>query len=204
MTSTSANSAPPPAYKLYDPASVIIATLFGSPAAGAALMAWNERRNGSTRRAVLIFAIGVAVTALAFAFGSLVPSWAGGAVAVGLAVATMSLAKSLQGAAIRQHLERGGRLHSRWTALGLATACLVIVYVAAVMASVIAQRPASNAALRANRPFIASLAGSIRAVGISSQRATAFSSASGVSPFHVVSNSPNYATDNQFTQGALQ
>jgi MFS family permease len=157
MTPTSASTSSPPAYKLDDPTSVILATLLGSPVAGTALMALNDHRSGRPRRALLILAIGVAVTALGFAFGSLIPSWAGTAVGVGLAMATMNAAKSLQGAALRNHVEKGGRLGFHWAASAMGVAFLAIVIVVAASVLLLVQRSPSKATLGSHGQIFASV-----------------------------------------------
>jgi hypothetical protein len=95
-------------------------------------MALNYRRLGLPRKAMLTFAIGIAVTVIAIATGSWIPSYGSGAVAIALFVATKNAAKVLQGDAISQHLAKGGRLGSRWAASGLAVAFLAIGFCAIV------------------------------------------------------------------------
>jgi hypothetical protein len=145
--SSLSQSAPP--YRLYDSTSVTIATLLGSPVAGTGLIALNYRRLGKPGSAALAFATGVAVTALGIAVGSLIPSYASSAIAIGLLVATMNAAKSLQGTTIREHVQKGGKLGSRWAASGLGLACLVIVFGAAVV-FVLASQSASKIVIGSN------------------------------------------------------
>lgn len=118
----------PPAYRLYDAKSITIATVLGSPVAGTGLMALNYRRLGRTRSAAMTLAIGVAATATGIALGSVLPSYASSAIAVGLLVATMNAAKALQGTTIDKHLRRGGRLSSRWAAAGVGIVCPAIAF----------------------------------------------------------------------------
>ena len=65
--------------------------------------------------------------ALVIAFGSHVPPYATTGVAIGLLVATVNLAKTLQGAAVEQHVSRGGRLGSRWAVAGLGVILLAVI-----------------------------------------------------------------------------
>lgn len=107
-----------PNYRLHDPKSIALATFFGSPLAGAALLALNYRWLQKGRAAALALVAGFVLTVLAITCGYLIPSTYATAVAVSLVVVMKSVANSLQGEAIKQHLQRGGRLASKWTAGG--------------------------------------------------------------------------------------
>jgi hypothetical protein len=116
-----------PTYTLFDSTSVAIATFLGSPVAGTGLMALNYKRLGKKNNAIATLAIGVAVTGVAIAFGGRIAPYATTGVAVGLLAATLNAARSLQGATVEQHLQRGGQLGSRWAAAGLGLILLVVI-----------------------------------------------------------------------------
>ena len=131
-------SAAVPSYRLFDPTSVLIAAILGSPVAGVALMAMNYRRLGEPKKGTATFFIGLVVTVLASAIGYFLPSTGSIAVGVSLAVATRGAAQYRQGAALAQHEARGGQLSSRWAATGiglafLAALCAIIVAGALVL-----------------------------------------------------------------------
>jgi hypothetical protein len=117
-----------PSYRLFDPIAVAIATAFGSPLVGAGLMALNYRRVGRSERALTALAIGVLTTGLIIMCGYVVPSYATLAVGISAVVAANQAAKAVQGAMLQKHLQLGGKLASRWTALGLGAAFTAIVY----------------------------------------------------------------------------
>ena len=124
---------PIPSYTLFDSTSVAIATLLGSPIAGTGLMALNYQRLGKKNAAITALAIGIAATGVAIAFGNHVPTYATTGIAVGLLVTTMNLARSLQGATVKQHVLRGGQLGSRWAAAGLGLVLLVVILGGAIL-----------------------------------------------------------------------
>ena len=116
-----------PAYRLFDATSVFIASLLGSPVAGATLMALNYRRMGNAQRAIFAVVIGIVATVLASVLGYFVPSSASIAVGIGVALGTKSAAQYLQGADVNQHEVRGGQLSSRWAAGGVGLAFLAVL-----------------------------------------------------------------------------
>lgn len=124
-----------PPYKLYDTTSIGLATFFGSPIAGTALMALNFQRLGQTGKAKLTFAIGVAITVLVMSLGWLIPSYGTGTVAIVLVVATVNTARSLQGDAFYKHIVKGGPFASRWAAsgIGIASAAAIVAVIAGIV-----------------------------------------------------------------------
>ena len=121
------SQAPVPAYTLFDSASVALATLFGSPIAGAILLAVNYRRLGNEINAAVAFLAGLAVTIIAIVSGNFIPSTFTGGLAIVLVVAMRSAAQALQGPAVQQHTSQGGRLASRWAAFGIGVGVLVAI-----------------------------------------------------------------------------
>jgi hypothetical protein len=133
----STTAAAVPSYRLFDPTSVLIAAILGSPVAGVALMALNWRRLGQGKKALAAFFLGVAATVLASALGYFLPSTGSIAIGVVIALATKGAAQYWQGAALAQHEARGGQLSSRWAATGIGLAFLaifcVIIFAGALM-----------------------------------------------------------------------
>jgi hypothetical protein len=119
---------PAPSYALYDANAVGIGTFFGSPVVGCTLMALNYRRLGQERNAVIAFVVGIAVTGLAILIGWNLPQAASSLIALALVFATRMSAQSLQGAIVKNHVERGGQLGSRWTAFWFGIAFLAILF----------------------------------------------------------------------------
>src|ERR1017187_2836908 len=121
-------SPPPiPPYTLFNADSVGLATFLGTPIAGGILMAVNYRRLGKGSKAAAVLVVALLVTALALAFGFLVPRGPSALVAVGLFLGARAAAKALQSTAVEQHVQQGGKLGSKWAAAGLGIALLAIV-----------------------------------------------------------------------------
>jgi hypothetical protein len=111
--------APAPPYTLFDPGSVALATLFGSPVAGATLMLVNDSRLGRAGRGLLMLLAATVVTGLAILAGWNIPNGASSIFGILLLVATIFLARKMQGPAVAEHVRRGGKLGSKWAAFGL-------------------------------------------------------------------------------------
>lgn len=125
---------PIPAFTLFDANSVSLATFFGTPAAGASLMALNDRRLGRAGRAATTLVLGVAVTALVILLGWNMPQGFSAPIAIVLVIAMRYFAQSQQGAAIKDHLQRGGLLGSRWSAFWVGLAFLVAIFAGVFLA----------------------------------------------------------------------
>src|ERR1700744_3445833 len=108
-----------PEYRLFTAQSVAIATLFGTPAAGTALMAANYMRLGKPGRAAGVMASGLAVTTAAIGVGYASARIADSLMALVLIVLMRLTAEGLQGESMERHLRQGGRAASRWIALGI-------------------------------------------------------------------------------------
>jgi hypothetical protein len=110
-----------PAYRLYDANAVTLAAFLGTPVIGGALMAVNYQRLGQRGKAVTTLMAAVVVTALAILIGWNIPQGASFPIALALVFAMKFSARSLQGAAVRKHVEEGGKLESKGlsAALGL-------------------------------------------------------------------------------------
>ncbi|HET9399737.1 MAG TPA: hypothetical protein VFO34_02200 [Candidatus Acidoferrales bacterium] len=126
-----------PSIRLFDSTSVLMATLFGSPLAGGAVMALNYRRLGKPSSARWAFLIGILATAAAVfvGFKFTPPFWISTPIAVGLVLATKQVAETFQGGAIVAHATSGGMLSSRWAALGIGILGCATVYIAALALS---------------------------------------------------------------------
>jgi hypothetical protein len=121
----------PPAYRLYDAGGVGLATFFGSPLAGAFLVATNYNRLGKSNNGVLAIVLGVMATAILVYVGF---TQAKGTSIFGIVcfVATWQIAKSLQGAAVAEHVARGGVLESKWKAFWIGIVTLAVLFAAIV------------------------------------------------------------------------
>jgi hypothetical protein len=117
-----------PAYTLFDANSVSLATFFGTPVAGATLMAVNDRRLGVTARGVMILIAAILVTALDVFLGWNIPQGFSAPIAILLVFAMQRIALRLQGTAVKDHVQRGGRLASKWSAFGVAVVFLVSIF----------------------------------------------------------------------------
>src|SRR5277367_1108300 len=122
-----------PSYRLFDPNSVLIAAILGSPVAGVALMALNWRRLGQGKKGLAAFLIGIVATVLASLLGYYVPS--SGSIAIGILIAlgTKGAAQYFQGPALAEHEARGGQLSSRWAATGVGLAFLALFSIVIVV-----------------------------------------------------------------------
>jgi len=117
---------PPPSYALFNSDSVALATFLGTTLSGSILMAVNYRRLGKGASAAATVLIGLAVTAMALLVGYAIPRSGATIIALALLFGTRAAAKGLQGAAVAQHVSRGGKLGSKWVAAGLGVALLAV------------------------------------------------------------------------------
>lgn len=120
--------APAPTYTLFDANAVGTAAFFGSPIMGTWLMALNYRRLGQARHGSGALIVGIAVTALVILLGWNLPQAASLPIAFALFFATRWSAETLQGAAVKDHVLRGGRLGSRWIAFWISIAFLALLF----------------------------------------------------------------------------
>jgi hypothetical protein len=122
---------PKPPYALYTHKAVGLATFFGTPIAGTALMAMNYSRLGRKRLAWWAIGLGLLGTIVTFAIAMVVPtSWPLPLQLVPALVglfAVMAIAESLQGKDVKQHVRRGGDNASMWKATGIGLISLVVV-----------------------------------------------------------------------------
>ena len=122
------SDAPPPAYRLYTPGQVTLATFLGAPVAGSVLLASNARRLRSRSSPGLTVAFGVAGTLLLFALAYLLPDNVPSTVLpIGYTVAMYQVARQLQGFRVDSHLAAGGRKRSWWAAAGIGLAFMILV-----------------------------------------------------------------------------
>jgi hypothetical protein len=119
---------PSPSVTLFDANAVGIGTFFGSPVVGCALIALNYRRLGKTGSAAVAMLVGIAVTGLVIGLGWNLPQPASLPIAFALVFGTQWSAKKLQGAAVKEHVERGGKLGSKWAAFWFGIAFLAVLF----------------------------------------------------------------------------
>jgi hypothetical protein len=111
-----------PSYTLFDSGAVAMATLFGTPAAGSSLMAINYRRLGQSGKAATALTLGIAVTGLVILISWNLPRSASFPIAIALLIGMQRIAMWLQGPAVKEHVQLGGRLGSKWRAFGMGVA----------------------------------------------------------------------------------
>jgi hypothetical protein len=115
-----------PAYKLHDVASVALAAFLGGPLAGTILMASNYRKLGQGSKGALAILVGAIASAGEIYIG--LTSTKNPAIATLLLfAATWFAAYELQGNAIKTHVAWGGKLASKWAALGTAIVTVLIL-----------------------------------------------------------------------------
>jgi hypothetical protein len=127
VTAGSLESAPP-GYRLYDPGAVGLATFFGSPIAGAILMAMNYRRLGKGDKGLLAVVLSLVATAAIIAFAMTKPAAGSSVLGIVLFVCMWQVAKATQGKAVEAHVARGGALASKWTAFWLGVLMLTMIF----------------------------------------------------------------------------
>ena len=123
---TSVIRTPAPDYTLFDVNTVALATFLGTPVIAGALMAINYRRLRHAGKAITTMAVAVVVTSLVVVAGWNLPSSASLPMALVLVFLVKYSAQSLQGAALRKHVEQGGGLGSKGLAAGIALAFAVL------------------------------------------------------------------------------
>lgn len=122
-----------PEYRLFTARAVAVATLVGTPAAGATLMALNYMRMDRARRGAAVLAAGLVLTAAAIWMGITSARVADWLMALGLVVGMRLAAAGLQGPAMERHLREGGRREPGWLALGIGLLFLAGIWAAVVV-----------------------------------------------------------------------
>jgi hypothetical protein len=125
---------PTPTFTLFDPNAIALATFFGTPVAGGSLMALNYRRLGQANKAVTTLLFAILVTGLAILIGWNIPQGVSSLIAIALMIGMKRAAQALQGPVLKDHVERGGRLGSKWNAFWLGLAFLAILFTAIFVA----------------------------------------------------------------------
>ena len=126
--------APPaaPTYALYDAPAVGIASLLGSPLAGAIVLAINYKRLNRAGAGWLTILVGTAVTAALVAIGMMLPGGVGGAIGIAHYFLGVGASRALQESDLTAHKQLGGAMSSNWRAagIGLITGlCVAVVIV---------------------------------------------------------------------------
>jgi len=129
-TPEQAHSGATPPYTLFDSSAVALATLFGTPAAGSSLMAINYRRLGQAGKGAIALALGLAITGLVMLFTWHLSQALTLPIALVLLFGMQRIAMALQGPAVREHVQRGGPLGSRWRAFGLGAVWFAVIFLA--------------------------------------------------------------------------
>ncbi len=114
-------------YRLFDSGAVLLATFFGSPLAGAILMAVNYGRLGKSGKGFLAAVLGLIATALLIAVG-LSQNKGSSVLGIVFLLATWQVARMAQGKDVEEHTARGGQLGSKWTAFFIGVATLAVLF----------------------------------------------------------------------------
>ena len=117
-----------PAYTLFDAQAIGLATFFGTPAAGATLMLVNDNRLGRSGHGATTLILAIAVTALVILVGWNIPQGFSAPIALLLVFAMRHIATAMQGTAVKDHMERGGLLGSKWRAFTVGMAYFVAIF----------------------------------------------------------------------------
>ena len=115
-----------PAYKLYTPGQIFLATFLGTPATGLYLLSANRRRIGHAGIATATLLVGIGATLLLLVLAVVLPDSIGRAASLGLTFVVWQYARADQ-PLLDTHLARGGKQESSWKAVGLGLAGLVTV-----------------------------------------------------------------------------
>jgi hypothetical protein len=107
-----------PAFKLYTPGHVMLATFLGTPAAGLYLVWANRRRLGDAGGATEALIVGAVGTAMLFAAGFALPEAAGRVLPIAALFAAGQYARRDAGR-LDAHARRGGQKESGWKAAGV-------------------------------------------------------------------------------------
>lgn len=122
---------------VYTPNQIALATFVGSPFAGTVLLALNERRLGRARLALPTLLVGFFASAALVGIGAVLPD---GVPTMPFALVGIfgmrGVAHLRQQALVAEHLARGGRKGSGWTAFGIGV--LGMIAVLAVVLGVVA------------------------------------------------------------------
>jgi len=113
---------------LYDANAVSLATFFGTPVAGGWLMFLNQCRLGRSGRGWLILLCAAAMTGLIILVGWNIPQTVSSVIAILLVYGMRQTASVVQGKEIAAHIAQGGRLGSKWTAVGIALIFLAVLF----------------------------------------------------------------------------
>ncbi|MFT3767833.1 MAG: hypothetical protein QM820_20475 [Minicystis sp.] len=113
-----------PAYKLYTPGQIFLATFLGTPIAGMYLLSANRRRLGHASLATMTLIGGLALGAVLLVLASVVPAGGARSLSLGITIAVGYYARTDQ-PLLDAHLAKGGRKESTWKAAGIGVAALV-------------------------------------------------------------------------------
>ncbi len=116
----------PPAYRLYDVASIGLAAFLGTPLAGTVLIASNYRKLGQGNNGVLALVLGAAATA-GLMLLALKSTQSPMIASIALFVVTAAAGWQLQDQAVKNHVAWGGQLYSKGRAVGIAIVTSLVV-----------------------------------------------------------------------------
>lgn len=115
---------------LYKASAVGLATFFGTPLAGAWVLAYNLRQLGLHRQVRDAWIAAVVLFVLVIAVGAMLPEKVPGVpLAVVQLVVMQQYAKKLLGVQLTQHAEQQGQFYSNWRAFGISLLFLLAILV---------------------------------------------------------------------------
>jgi uncharacterized integral membrane protein len=119
---------PPPTYRLYSPAAVVLATVIGGLAAGGVVLALNYWRWRQHREAWYATIGGILGTIILLGLAVTLPDQVPApAFLVPQLILVHFIAKQQQGSRYEAHLAEGGRKASNWKAVGIGALFLLII-----------------------------------------------------------------------------
>ncbi len=120
----------PPAYSLYSPGQIALASFLGAPLAACWFWSRNDLRLGQPDRARQCLIWGVVGTVAVFLVAAFLPDrFPNLVLPIGYTVGLYHAAKQRHGAIVTQHLDAGGSLGSWWEVVGLGLLSLVLLLV---------------------------------------------------------------------------
>lgn len=121
-----------PAFKLYSPGQIFLATFLGAPLAGLYLLSENRKRLGHASLARLMLISGIVITAVLFAVSFVLPARAGNIMPMLAAYSVWQFAKQ-DSVLIDAHQKKGGQMESGWKAAGIGLASMAVLLVLLVL-----------------------------------------------------------------------
>jgi hypothetical protein len=118
----------PPAYKLYSPGHIFMASFLGVPIGGFYLLSANRRRMGHSGLATATLVVGIVVTAATAAMAVVLPRGPSYSIPMAISTALWYYAKQDE-PLLDAHVGKGGQMESAWKAAGVGLASMIALLV---------------------------------------------------------------------------